>query len=334
MDYLQRDLRMAGHFGCVNDQAHVRQSPSGLTTTFGATPHPALQFDVSIQGYEANGTGPGTTVVLAETPTTGSTAFTPELPAQIAAATGNRIAGSDIVVLRYLAPEGVPVTAISGSAATPVIQFDGARWSVLQSGVSNPGLFGIADCMSATVFQANAVDGNGGAVTAGPAPNNATEFSSVFTSGQAMLYRAESVVYYVGLNAESRPSLYRLRFTAAPNGALGSAPEELVEGIENMQILYGQDRVLTASSAPTGFIDAQNTAAAVESSVTPAAEGWRRVGAVQLGFVAASPARAASLQATATLPMSMGVKFQTPSDGRYRSVYQTTIAVRNRLYGN
>ncbi|MCW4471115.1 PilW family protein [Xanthomonas sp. H13-6] len=335
IDYLQRDLRMAGHFGCVNDQAHVRQTPSGLTTTFGAAAHPALDFSVSIQGYEASDTAPGDEVELLETPAVGGAAYTPALPAQFAAALGNRVEGSDIVVLRYLAPEGVPITSIAGTPVAPQFGFDAARWSVLQSGVGNPGLFGVADCMSATVFQAAAVNSGGGLVTAGAAPNNAVDFTNVFTSGQAVLYRAESIIYYVGLNGSGRPSLYRLRYTATPNGNLVTDPEELVEGVENMQILYGQDRELAAASAPTGYIDRQGTAADVAASVAPAADGWRRVGTVQLGLVAASPDRAASLQASPDNKLNaLGVTFTAPADGRFRSVYQTTVAVRNRLYGN
>src|SRR5690606_38678649 len=55
LDYLQRDIRMAGHFGCVNDQAMMRQNPATLKTTFSAAIHPSLDFGVSIQGYEADG---------------------------------------------------------------------------------------------------------------------------------------------------------------------------------------------------------------------------------------------------------------------------------------
>ena len=158
MDFLQRDVRMAGHFGCVNDQAHARLTPNGLGTTFAAAPPSALRFDKSIEGYEATGTAPGAEgIALPETPTTGGTTYTPALPADIAAATNNRVPNSDIIVLRYLAPEGVPVTAIGGTANSPVYSFDKARWDVLRSGADEPSLFGASDCMNAMVSQASAV---------------------------------------------------------------------------------------------------------------------------------------------------------------------------------
>ena len=333
LDFLQRDIRMAGHFGCVNDQAHMRNTPSGLATTFGA--HPGLDFFTSIQGYEAGGSAPGEVLTVPATLATGSTDYSPALPAEIAAATANRVNGSDILALRFLAPEGVPVTAIGGTAAAPVFSFDSARWDILRSGVENPGLFGVADCLNAVVFQAAAVD-PGGSVTAGSTnPLNASPtFTKLFTAGQATLHRAESVVYYVGVS-NGRPSLFRVRFTAAPNGNLVAQNQELLEGIENMQFLYGQDRQLDPARAPTGYIDRQLDAAGVQTSVAAAPEGWRRVGLVQLGLLAVSPERAVSAQAEDDNRLTaLGVEYQTPDDGRYRAVYQSTIALRNRLYGN
>ncbi|WP_268629813.1 PilW family protein, partial [Escherichia coli] len=97
MDTLQRELRMAGHFGCVNDQAHDPQGT--LATTFAAGGHPALDFARSIQGYEATNTKPGDTVTLAATPSTGGNKYSPALPSEFAAAIKNRVDGSDIVAL-------------------------------------------------------------------------------------------------------------------------------------------------------------------------------------------------------------------------------------------
>lgn len=337
MDFLQRDLRMAGHFGCVNDQSHSINNPGSLHTTFTAGAHPALDFTQSIQGYEAADTKPGDPLTLSATPATGGIEYTPALPTEYAAALTNRVDGSDIVALRFLVPDGVPVTAIGGTDDKPTFSFDTGRWAVLQSGVPTPGLFGVADCVSATVFQASAVSSTAGTVRFDTAPNNSSSFATLYTAGQSVLYRAESVVYYIGYDATTRQSsLYRVRFDAAPGGALAAGqPEALVEGVRNMQLLYGQDHKLSATGAPSGFIDRQGTAADVDASLSPADAAWRRVGAVQLGLVLESPDPSAAAQAnTASALTALGVTFTAPKDGRFRTVYQTTIAVRNRLYGN
>lgn len=336
MDSLQRELRMAGHFGCVNDQAHTLQSPGSLQTTLDVASNVALNFNQSIQGYEATDTEPGKTVTLATTPATGGTAYSPALPAEFAAAMPNRVDGSDIVSLRYLMPDGVPVTAIGGTLQRPVFSFDATRLAVLRSGVATPGLYGVADCLSATVFQARSVDNAVASITFGDAPNNASLFTSVYTPGQTVLYRAESIVFYVGYDTTTaQSSLYRVRFSANPNGALvAGAPEALVEGVENLQLLYGQDRRLNTTS-PSGYIDRQGTATQVQASLPDTTTAWRRVGAVQLGMVVSSPDRASARQADGTAALTtMGVTFTAPSDGRMRAVYQSTVALRNRLYGN
>ena len=167
--------------------------------------------------------------------------------------------------------------------------------------------------------------------------NGSNTFTSLYTTGQAMLHRAESIVFYVGYDAETgQTSLYRLRFSAEPGGALQvGPPEALVEGVENMQLLYGQDRELTAVS-PSGYIDSQGTATDVEASLTDTAQGWRRVGAVQVGLVmsSSSPPAAKQAEGDAAALSALGVAFTAPNDGRMRAVYQTTVALRNRLYGN
>lgn len=337
MDSLQRELRMAGHFGCVNDQAHTLQPPGTLNSTLTVAAHPSLDFTRSIQGYEATDTAPGSAITLATTPATGGTGYSPALPAELANAMTNRVNGSDIVALRYLMPDGVPVTAVGNSGERPSFDFDASRLEVLRSGVTTPGLFGIADCLSATVFQAQALDPGGRIIFDTGALNGSNTFTSLYTTGQAMLHRAESIVFYVGYDAETgQTSLYRLRFSAEPGGALQVGPTEaLVEGVENMQLLYGQDRELTAVS-PSGYIDSQGTATDVEASLTDTAQGWRRVGAVQVGLVmsSSSPAAAKQAEGDAAALSALGVTFTAPNDGRMRAVYQTTVALRNRLYGN
>lgn len=333
IDFLQRDVRMAGHFGCVNDQAHAQNTPSGLTNTLRSTTHPALDFNRSIMAYEAVGTSPhrDSKVIISDSPSPGGT-FSPVLPAELDNATSNRIAGSDILSLRFLAPEGVPVTAQGGTVPSPDFQFDAIRWDVLRSGVSTPGLFGVADCLNSTVFQALTVTPGSGSIEFDVgAPLNERPFSVGFTAGQSYLHRAESVVYYVGTNDRGSSSLYRVRFGSNPGGAITSVRDEMVEGVENLQILLGQDRETSPSKAPTGYVDRYSDASVLGDN----ADQWRRVGSVQLGVLSASPDRAAAPVALAGNELrAIGVTYEVPADGRYRSTYQTTVALRNRLYGN
>ncbi|WP_202841085.1 PilW family protein [Luteimonas saliphila] len=361
IDILQRDLRMAGHAGCVNDQArflpaNVTASRPALISTFltdaqlFASPvaydavEDALRFDVSITGYEAVGTASGGSFTVSATPQatdqTGWTDMPPELFDQFPEPNdpGEPVAGSDVLVLRFFSPTGVQVTNfIPGDPAR--IEFDADQAERLTEGLANPGLFAIADCMQAAVFQATTAPLTTGTITVGTSGLNASSFVTTppFTTGQAMLYRAESVVYYIGRNANDNPALYRMRYTAAPGAGAVTAmlPEELVEGIESLQLEFGQDSNTGATQIPTGNIGSSVVASGVEPAGDPET-AWRRVGLVRVGLLARStePAAAEQRNANAAPLSALGVAFVPPNDTRYRAVYEDTIALRNRLFGN
>jgi type IV pilus assembly protein PilW len=202
--------------------------------------------------------------------------------------------------------------------------------------VANPALFGVGDCTYADVFQGASVTPGTGVITVSATGLNATaaDFASRYTAspaGQTTLYRAESMVYYVGNRAGATgSSLYRVRFGSTAGGALvTSTPEEIVEGIENMQMVYGQDQgtVTTLTGNVTDF----NTADTLGAAETE----WRRVGQVQVGLLARSPDPAAATAAEdGNNERILGTRYTPPADARFRTTYETTIALRNRLYGN
>ncbi len=329
LDFLQRDLRMAGHFGCVNDQAHVVKGNNaigyhiaGVVSGSGVP----LDFSVPIQGYEAGGTAPTNSLTI-------GAAWQPAIAAP-ASITGLKPApspGSDILVLRFFHPDGVPIASLtSASTESKVgISSDGAQR--LSAGVSGgPTVFGVADCNRAEVFTGTLA---GTTVTA-----DATDLSRYAANNAVtMLYRAEAVVYYVANNG-TEPALYRAR--AGSGGAYG-AGEELVEGIESLQLLYGLDATANISRAtpPTGNIVEQQAGNGVSTATTAAAVNqWRRVGLVQVGLLARSPQQAAA-EAPKVADNYLGVLGTTivppaTDDKRFRASYEVSVALRNRLFGN
>lgn len=327
IDYLQRDLRMAGHFGCVNDQAHWVKGAGDLVNHFGAAID-ALDFNLSIVGYEATGTAPGESVQVGA----GVATWSPALPPEISVL--NPSGGSDIIALRYLVAEGVPVESLFhvGGAGTPTeVEFPLSRSEALtRGGVAAPTLFAVADCSQVDVFAGTLV---GDIVRA-----DAADFTAKYggsPSSQTMLYRAESIVYYVAPGASGRPALWRAR--ADEMGAYpAGGREELIEGIEALQFLYGRDStaVISAETPPVGNINQQDTAATLGAVDAE----WLRVGLVQVGVLAASPGRAGVDEPAGNdqQPRVLGVRFAPPAtpDARYRNSYEVTVAVRNRLFGN
>jgi len=329
IDFLERDIRMAGHYGCVNDQAHFIKDEGDPRHQFTAASGAGspLDFSVAVQGYEAGGTAPGDTLTLGE-----AWSDAGNLPSEIVGL--NPLGGSDVLVLRFLAGEGVPVTAITADSGGSELTVDTERAARLSQGTpAAPTMFGIADCAHVDIFPGSVA---GGTVTA----TNADLSRYAPPNGQTLVYRAESIVYYIGAGASGEPALRRARANAA-----GAYPaelnEELVEGIENLQVLFGLDSTpdISVDASPIGNITVQATASGVSTGTDAAAAGqWRRVGLVQVGVLARSPQPADALQAQQKVARqgALGVEF-APSDTRdtrYRASYEVSVALRNRLYGN
>jgi type IV pilus assembly protein PilW len=339
---------MAGHSGCVNDQSLLSTSGSGITggnirslflteaqrnaNAVSALLFP-LRFDVSIQGFEAVGTAPKDVLNVPGAPVVGTAAnWSPALPTELVRL--GPVAGSDILILRYFSAEEAPVTNFDALGTITYKDADGA----LATGGS--GLFAIADCRGASVFQASAAPTSttlsvvqGGLNASSLGYVSSQDGPLAYKAGSASLFRAESIAYYIGVGAGGEPALYRARWTAAPGSAeLNPVKEEMVEGIESMQLLFGRD----VADPPQGYIATMDTAGAVSNATSDAANAaaWRRIGAVQVGLLVRNAGeRAAALQ-SADGRRVLEVKMNVPGDANYRSTYETTVALRNRLIGN
>ena len=349
-DFLQRDIRMAGHMGCSNDRARNARQPNAFLDSFflsnanrdagnyAAAPFP-LRFDVPIQGYEAAGTGRGGAVNVSAP----AGAWAPALDASLTGSTGLSPVprpGSDILVLRIFSGDGAPLLAdIRPAISQPgAVTIPAASNALIEDGR----YYGLASCDRAAVFQAR------GAGTAGVFPvtaggsNLAAGFNtsqggggppiSDFTANTTQLFRADAFVYYVGLRgADGMPSLFRARFV---NGAWG-ASEELVEGVDTLQLMYGRDT--DRNGAIEDFVRADEVVAGAVT-YNDIADRWRQVASVELGLVLRSPERAGSPDrdvGTNGAVQVIGVTVNSnANEAILRRPYETTIALRNRLFGN
>lgn len=103
--------------------------------------------------------------------------------------------------------------------------------------------------------------------------------------------------------------------------------------MESLQFLYGEDSAVLGKTISSGYIDHTNPANIIGD--VDNALRWRRIGTVQIGLLVrgAGQERANSLNPVVN-PTVLSVHINPPSDGQYRAVYETTVALRNRLYGN
>ena len=145
-----------------------------------------------------------------------------------------------------------------------------------------------------------------------------------FPPGSRIL-RFSGLAYYIRNNAVGEPALHRQVL-----GVSGSTTaEEVVDGIENMQIRYGVDTTPTAD----GSVDVYTTAddVLVQAPGATNDDKWARVLAIRISLVAVSTAQ--QQLSSQIVPYVYDGATVTPTDRRLRKVFTTTIAVRNRLGG-
>lgn len=165
------------------------------------------------------------------------------------------------------------------------------------------------------------------ACTASPKPSycksNGTPYDD-FTEG-ARIYKLSASTYYIGSH-NNEPVLYREALSQEGGNAV-TAAEEIVEGVQDMQLTYGVDTTATAD----GSVDKYVTAAQVEATAPDDTkeEDWARVLSVRISLLMVSRDR----ENTTNEPQSYTFNGSTvtPSDYRLRKTFTTTIAVRNRL---
>ena len=179
----------------------------------------------------------------------------------------------------------------------------------------------ITNCLSAVVLQATQINGGGTNVvhnTGTGTPGNAIQgLPAAFTGAQVML-APTTVVFFIGKGSDQSPALFQAATDTTQ--ANGFSSEELVPGVENMQVLYGVD--LTGGHAPTQY----ETAAAVD-----AAGDWSNVVSVQIALLVRSNLGAVPLPSAAPTYDLLGTNVTVPTDTRLRKIFTATIAIRNRL---
>jgi type IV pilus assembly protein PilW len=331
--YLQNKLRMAGYMGCGNDVARAENGGFiNHLAYFGADPpEPELRFQRPIEGFSFSGSLPAD-----GTPTLGEAGdWTPELPDAL---DGKVVKGSDVLVLRIFSEEATPVRTW---------QRDPNRFTVRDADfVQQGGLYAVENCGSANLFVATTASGTnveapGDGVNVYRDPSaggaawgvDATTVNYLMPAGNvlnAAVHEAEYLAIYVGLRDDgggaTSPALYVQHFAS---GSTTLTTDELADGIENLQVRFGRD------TDNNGTVDEFTTA----STIVDGAGGsndldarWRQVLSVRVGLLIRGDPRAG---VTTSRPYRVTDRQITPpTDRRMRDVYETTIALRNRIFNS
>ncbi|MBB5208147.1 PilW family protein [Chiayiivirga flava] len=321
LGFIEHDLRMTGNMTCLNDQGFAGRLFNHLSADVPAAAPWLYRIDQAFQVYEFVGTAPGQTYGLAENRTTpAADAWAPPLPADLGIA-GKALDGSDIVVVRYMSAESTVLTGIGVEAAAGTL--DVADPSFLSAGR----VYAVSDCRNFSLFQAL------GGKSVGVGGLNLVGWSGLENSygPDVPLHRFEFAAYYVATGADGGPALFRRQFD--DSGTLAS--EELVAGVESVQVVLGADTALRdRGDRPSSYF----TAAAVEEGAAPwpadasASQRWSSVTTARVGVLVRSETRASAAAPTAP-SLVADVRLEIPADSRLRHVYETQVALRNRIRG-
>lgn len=293
LDSMVRDLRSTGFIGCAQ---------SAPFTNALRTPTSVLwNFAVPVQGHDGQGTlwvpGIDTAVIASPSPTTNTDVLVTRIP---------RPGARQIRVMNSLVAPTDPV----------VVDAD------LASNIKVNDVLMISDCNARAVFEVSAITSNSlthavSAATATSPGNLSADIGYAYTGstskGGAEVLPMQTVIYYVGklttAPAAQPPSLWR----RVP----GSAPEELVEGVENMQLAFGET---TGSGAVT-----YRKASAVTN--------WNNVVSVNIALLVRSQSEYGTDRDQATYDLidaTLGARVPAANDRHLRQVFATTVSLRNQ----
>ena len=222
MVILERALRNAGYIGCNID-------PNNITTVIDQSSDPySFNLGTLLEGSEAGSDWYPTGATLANTLKDGTGApITPR-------------AGTDLLYIRGAESDGtleIQEKMNKQSASLKVNQ---------PSGITDGEILILSDCSSTDIFQATGVNTSGGFDniihnTGSTVPGNVMLDGGAKLSKNygtdAKLMSFQSSIFYIATGKSGEPALFRRRISS--NGTFTT--EELVEGIENLQVLYGED---------------------------------------------------------------------------------------------
>lgn len=311
MGFIGNAVRQAGYMGCSVSSQVVND----LNPVSGNLPY---DFGLGVVGFEYAGTAPGDTLPLSGTPTVAaSTDWSPTLDASLPVpASGGPISqndalpGSDVLVVRYVDNDPAYVTSVTSANSFNV-----------QGGTTlTPGNIVLAtNCLSGIVMQLTgaSASGTGNSVTAAVGgaypPGNSASANLPQSFVGAQVVTPVTTALYIGQGLDKRPALFEA--VTDPNAASGFDYNELVPGVENMQVLYGLDT--NGTRTPSMYVTADNVS------------NWNQVVSVRVALLVDSNPGAIPVPTAAPIYKLLDTNVTAPDDTRLRRVFVSDIYIRN-----
>lgn len=305
---MQRDIRGAGGVGCLRGADALTDNLQGTRV---------VPIGDGMLAWEATGTGIGDQYTATTALGSGSSGWAEGsgvgvFPAEI---TGDVVAGTDVLIVNSIQTSAAEVTGFD----TGKIDLGGP------SGIPEGQIVLAVDrkCEAGELFQ-NTNDDSASSVAIGSGLTPGNLFTALGgdydpepdvtrPASRAQISSYNTVAYYIGIGASGEPSLFRRRLDTInwPDD-----PQELIEGVESMQFLYG------VSAGGGKNADRYDSA----DNVT----NWEDVVSIRAAFIVRSDDGANSEDLTRKFNL-LGTEVTTSTDRRARLVATSTIGLRNRL---
>lgn len=287
LETLARDLRAAGYLGCSRrgEFTNTLNNPSGLL----------WNFAVAVQGFDGQGS-----------------VWKPALDSTVAP---NAAPGSDALVVRIPRDDIEPVRVVEGELMTattdPIVTEDSGATKRLDKG----DVVQISDCNARAVFQVTA--NTAGTIQHGKvgretdskkhteSPGNDTDDLGYAYTDAAELLPVQSIVYYVHQEPGSKDSALWRRVSGS------STPEPLVEGVEKMQLRFGE-----------------SVAGTIQYRRADEVANWQQVRTVRIALLVRSTSQYGTDIDHADYQL-LDVTVKDPNDRHLRQIFTTTVVIRN-----
>lgn len=231
------------------------------------------------------------------------------------------VPGSDVVVIRRLEPVKNLWPQPVQLSTNPVLNLSASH------GLKENQLVMLTNCSKSDVFfnkgSGSTFSAVGGSCSDGQNRSLTGQYWATNYDDTAQVYAVKVHAYYVGYpdldddeDGREAPGLYRADLSHGPENI---QTEELVQGVETLQVLYGYSDPVHGNGET---VDKWYTAAQVPL--------WRYVIAARLGVVMRSSESMGGSHAESSTFELAGMEYTGPQDGRLRQPFHITISLRNR----
>jgi type IV pilus assembly protein PilW len=292
IEILIKDIRMAGYAGCADSISSVTNNLNNSTNDDNL-----YNFENAIEGSESKANWQ---------------------PSNSNDQVASIAANTDAITIRYMQPSGITIdNPYSPPTSSSLFVNDGST-------LSDGDIVAITDCSDADIFQItndpsnnptppkDTVVHNAGAQPTGPG-NAGGGISKTYGADAQFLVMVNRRYYIADADGDGISGLYRIENTE-------TVGTEMIEGVERMEILYGEDTNL--DTVADRYVDA----------ATVGATNWDNVVSVQIAllFMTVDQDFTGDENTNTYTLLNSAAYDPNPNDYRRRRIVSNTVQIRNR----